>query len=249
MMLLLLAAGVVGGIVNALAGGATLITFPAMLAAGLPPVVANASNAVAISPGHLIAALVDRGRLPPAGRRLAAAILVATVGGAAGGMLLLALPDHLFLKPVPALIGGSTLLFALGPRLQARAARGEGGRREGGRLAPLGLAAVYGGFFGAGLGIILTMVLSLDRGADMRAVKAWKNLLATCVSLAATVLFIARGAVAWPETLAMLAGALVGGYAGGHLIRVLPAHLVRWGVIVVGTVLTVVYAQRIWFSP
>lgn len=241
-MLLLLAAGLIGGIVNALAGGATLITFPAMLAAGLPPVIANASNAVAVSPGHLIAALVDRGQLPPADRRLVLAMLVAAAGGAAGGALLLALPDHLFLLPVPALIGGSTLLFALGPRLQARA-----GRRRAGGLLPLGLASVYGGFFGAGLGIILTMVLSLDPAAGIRAVKALKNLLATCVSLAAIVLFVVRGAVAWPETLVMLAGALVGGYAGGHLIRVLPAHLVRAGVIAVGTVLSVVYALRIWF--
>ncbi len=241
-MLLLLAAGLIGGIVNALAGGATLITFPAMLAAGLPPVVANASNAVAISPGHLIAALVDRRQLPAADRRLLAAILAAVAGGAAGAALLLALPDHVFLQPVPALIGGSTLLFALGPRLQAWA-----GRRHGGGLVPLGLASVYGGFFGAGLGIILTMVLSLDRATEIRAVKARKNLLATCVSLAATALFVIRGVVAWPETLVMLAGALAGGYAGGHLIRVLPAPVVRTGVIVVGGILTVVYAVRIWF--
>jgi len=242
MMLLLLAAGLIGGIVNALAGGATLITFPAMLAAGLPPVIANASNAVAVAPGHLIAALVDRGQLPAPDRRLVLAMVVAAVGGAAGGALLLALPDHLFLLPVPALIGGSTLLFAVGPWLQARA-----GRWRGGRLLPLGLASIYGGFFGAGLGIILTMVLSLDPQAGIRAVKALKNLLATCVSLAAIVLFVARGAVAWPETLVMLAGALAGGYAGGHLIRVLPARLVRVGVIAVGTVLSVVYALRIWF--
>lgn len=243
-MLLLLVAGVVGGIVNALAGGATLITFPAMLAAGLPPVVANASNAVAISPGHLIAALVDRGRLPPVDRRLVAAIVIATAGGMIGAAALLALPDHLFLRPVPALIGGSTLLFALGPKLQARA-----GRRHGNGLLSLALAAIYGGFFGAGLGIILTMVLSLRAALEIRAVKALKNLLATCVSLAAMALFVARGAVAWPETLAMLAGALAGGYAGGHLIRVLPARLVRLGVIIVGSVLTVVYALRIWFLP
>lgn len=154
------------------------------------------------------------------------------------------MPDHLFLLPVPALIGGATLLFALGPKLQSRV-----GRRRGDGLLPLGLAAVYGGFFGAGLGIVLTMVLSLRAGVEIRAVKALKNLLATCVSLAAIALFVARGAVAWPETLAMLAGALIGGYAGGRLIRVLPARFVRLGVIVVGTVLTVIYAVRIWFLP
>lgn len=242
MMLLLLTAGLIGGIVNALAGGATLITFPAMLAAGLPPVVANASSAVAISPGHLVAALVDRRQLPTADRRLVAAITIALAGGAAGAALLLALPDRVFLQPVPALIGGSTLLFALAPWLQVRAGRY---RRSG--LLPLGLAAVYGGFFGAGLGIILTMVLSLDRSATIRVIKAQKNLLATCVSLAAVTLFVLHGAIAWPETIVMLGGALAGGYVGGHLIRVLPASIVRIGVIATGSVLTIVYALRIWF--
>ncbi|TWC05206.1 AraC-like protein [Bradyrhizobium macuxiense] len=113
--------------------------------------------------------------------------------------------------------------------------------------AVLGLACVYGGFFGAGLGVILTAVLSVTEPNDIRAIKALKNLLATCVSLAATLIFIVQGAVRWPETLAMLLGAVAGGYAGGHLIRVLPAPVVRQFVIVAGAVMTVIYAARYWF--
>lgn len=248
--LLLLAAGIAGGIINALAGGATLITFPAMLAAGLPAVIANASNAVAISPGHLIAALADRGKLPPPTRRTISFVLVATLGGAIGAGVLLLLPERLFVLPVPALIGFATLLFAIAPQIQTwtvgqqKTAASPSTAASG---AILGLACVYGGFFGAGLGVILTAVLSVTEPNDIRAIKALKNLLATCVSLAATLIFIVQGAVRWPETLAMLLGAMAGGYAGGHLIRVLPAPVVRQFVIVAGAVMTVIYAARYWF--
>ncbi|NEU94555.1 sulfite exporter TauE/SafE family protein [Bradyrhizobium uaiense] len=248
--LLLLAAGVAGGIINALAGGSTLITFPAMLAAGLPAVIANASNAVAISPGHLIAALADRGKLPPPTRRTICFVAVATLGGAVGAGVLLLLPERLFVLPVPGLIAFATLLFAFAPQVQSRTIA----RRDAAALpstvassAVLGLACVYGGFFGAGLGVILTAVLSITEPNDIRAVKALKNLLATCVSLAATLIFIVQGAVRWPETSVMLVGAMVGGYAGGYLIRILPAHIVRQFVIVAGAVMTVIYAARYWF--
>ncbi|QOZ34017.1 sulfite exporter TauE/SafE family protein [Bradyrhizobium sp. CCBAU 53421] len=248
--LLLLAAGGAGGIINALAGGATLITFPAMLAAGLPAVVANASNAVAISPGHLIAALADRGKLPPPTRRSVSFVAVSTIGGAAGAGILMLLPERLFVLPVPALIAFATLLFAFAPQIQAWTT----GHQKAAALpstgtsgAVLGLACVYGGFFGAGLGVILTAVLSITEPNDIRAIKALKNLLATCVSLAATLIFIMQGAVRWPETSAMLLGAMIGGYAGGYLIRILPAQIVRQFVIAAGVLMTAVYAARYWF--
>ncbi|MCC8958400.1 sulfite exporter TauE/SafE family protein [Bradyrhizobium sp. Pear77] len=248
--LLLLAAGGAGGIINALAGGATLITFPAMLAAGLPAVIANASNAVAISPGHLIAALADRGKLPPPTRRTISFVAVSTVGGAAGAGVLLLLPERLFVLPVPALIAFATLLFAFAPQIQGWTVRHQKAAAlpsTGASSAVLGLACVYGGFFGAGLGVILTAVLSITEPNDIRAVKALKNLLATCVSLAATLIFIVQGAVRWPETSVMLLGAMLGGYAGGHLIRILPAQIVRQFVIAAGALMTVIYAARYWF--
>ncbi len=164
--------------------------------------------------------------------------------------MLLLLPERLFVLPVPGLIAFATLLFAFAPQIQTWTI----GRQTDAALpstgisgAVLGLACVYGGFFGAGLGVILTAVLSITEPNDIRAIKALKNLLATCVSLAATVIFIVQGAVRWPETVAMLIGAMIGGYAGGHLIRVLPATIVRQFVIVAGAVMTVIYAARYWF--
>lgn len=247
--LMLLAAGGAGGLINALAGGATLITFPAMLAAGLPAVTANASNAVAISPGHLIAALADRAKLPPRTRRTTCFVVAALLGGAVGAGVLLLLPERLFVLPVPGLIAFATLLFAFAPQIQAwTVARQRAGAlpSTGTSGTVLGLACIYGGFFGAGLGVILTAVLSITEPNDIRAIKALKNLLATCVSLAATVIFIVQGAVRWPETGVMLLGAMIGGYAGGYLIRILPAHIVRQFVIVAGAAMTVIYAAKYW---
>ncbi len=245
---LLLLAGGAGGLINALAGGATLITFPAMLAAGLAPIAANASNAVAISPGHLIAALADREKLPPFDRFLALSLAIAAAGGVVGALLLLALPDRFFVLPVPALIGFATLLFGFAPNIASWSARRRAGAAPSvaGGLSMLAGASVYGGFFGAGLGVILTAVLSIVEPNDIREVKALKNLLAACVSLAAITTFIFQGVVAWRETGCMLLGALAGGYAGGRLIRVLPGQFVRWFVILAGCAMTMIYAERYW---
>jgi uncharacterized membrane protein YfcA len=249
---LLSGAGVAGGLINALAGGATLLTFPAMLAAGLPPVIANASNAVAIAPGHAIAALADWQRLPRFDARFAGLALVTLIGGTGGAVLLLIIPERLFVLPVPALIGFATLLFAAAPKIQAwtkmRQNRRHGANRTSfwGRTA-LAATAVYGGFFGAGLGVLLTAVLAITEGDDLRSIKVMKNLLATIVSVATVFIFSFRGVVRWPETLIMLAGAVIGGYVGGHLIRVLPASVVRRIVIIAGTGMTLIYARQYWF--
>jgi uncharacterized membrane protein YfcA len=249
-VVLLFSAGIVGGLINALAGGATLITFPAMLSVGLPAIAANASNAVAISPGHLIAVVADRGKLPPLTARLVTFMAVATLGGAVGACVLLVLPERLFTLPVPALIAFATGLFALAPRIQSWAGRNGGAAQSSSTTisaAFLAAASVYGGFFGAGLGVILTAALAITEPNDIRATKALKNLLATCVALAAMVIFIARGVVQWHETIVMLAGTAMGGYGGGFLIRVLPAIWVRWFVIVAGAAMTIIYAIQYWF--
>jgi hypothetical protein len=246
---LLFGAGTIGGVVNAIAGGATLITFPAMLAMGLPPVVANASNAVAISPGHIVAAIADRHKLPTSRRRLLALNLAALIGGTLGALLLLAIPATWFTAPVPLLILFATLLFSAAPRIQswAEERRADRARGSGDGALLLGVASVYGGFFGAGLGIILTAVLAITEPNDIRAVKALKNLTAGSVSVAAIVIFIASGIVAWPPTSVMLVGALLGGFVGGRLIRVLPAIWVRNTVIVSGLAMSAVYAWKYWF--
>src|SRR5260370_41854843 len=120
---LLAGAGLLGGIANAVAGGATLITFPAMLAAGLPPIIANASNAVAVTPGHFIAAMADREKIPPLSPRFLLLVLTALVGGVAGALLLLVTPSGLFTLFVPPLIATATLIFACSQSIQAAIAR------------------------------------------------------------------------------------------------------------------------------
>ncbi|WYX08165.1 sulfite exporter TauE/SafE family protein [Achromobacter xylosoxidans] len=127
---LLAGAGTLGGVINALAGGATLITFPAMVAAGLPPVIANASSAVAISPGHILAALADRENLPAPDRRFWLLSIATTAGGALGAFILLAIPPAYFILPVPALIAFATLLFAFAPQVQPGARADAAARRR-----------------------------------------------------------------------------------------------------------------------
>jgi uncharacterized protein len=243
---LLAGAGLVGGVVNAIAGGATLITFPAMLAAGLPPVIANASNAVAVTPGHLMAALADRYQLPVLDRRLAATLATAFAGGVLGAGLLLTTPEQIFTALVPALTALATLIFALGKRLRTALAQWAGPGGEKLRNALLLPTSAYGGYFGAGLGVMLLALLMISSHDEIRAINALKNLLATIISLATLMIFAIQGVIRWPETLLMLAGALCGGMLGGRLIAILPADRVRAIVIAIGIFMSTVYAWRYW---
>lgn len=245
--LLLFGAGIIGGVINAIAGGATLITFPIMLLAGLPPVLANATNAVAIAPGHWLAAVGDRQKLPRLDQHLLWTLIIAFVAAMAGALLLLELPGETFMLPVPALIGLATALFALAPWIGRWTSHRHSPQVSKGALPALILSSLYGGFFGAGLGILLSAVLSLREPEDIRKVKVLKNLIAGTVSLAAVVVFIGHGAVLWKAALPMLAGALFGGYAGGHLTRWLPGWVVRVIVICTGALMTVFYARQYWF--
>ncbi len=245
---LLFVSGVAGGIANAIAGGATLITFPAMLAAGLPAIVANASNAVAVTPGHLIAAFADREKLRPWSARTIVVMLTALAGGALGATLLLVTSERLFTLLVPALIGVATLIFALAKQIQGviMHAFGESRSLNSVRVGLLLPAAVYGGYFGAGLGVILLALLTVTGREDLRAVNALKNLLATTVSAMMISIFITQNLVRWPETLTMLTGALCGGYAGGMLIKVISPSAVRTTVTMIGSGMTAIYAWRYW---
>ena len=243
----LFAAGVAGGAVNAIAGGATLLTFPAMVAAGLPPVIANASSAVAVTPGHFVAALADRAMLP-APRALVAPLVAGALGGGLGAALLLATSDSTFTMLVPALVGVATALFAFARPIQAaiRARFGQDHGGAGGRAAAISGVSVYGGYFGAGLGVMLLAVLSITGHEELRAANALKNAVSAAVSLATIAIFIGRGAVDWPPTLAMLAGALAGGFLGVRLLRVLKPQGVRALVVVIGAAMTAIYAWKYW---
>jgi uncharacterized membrane protein YfcA len=246
--LMLFGAGLAGGVVTAMVGGASLITFPALLAAGLPAIVANASNTVALTPGNLVAGLADLERLPRWDRSLVGLMVVCIAGSVAGATLLLLTPEKAFTAVVPLLIGFATILFALSGRIRlwilSRGATSATPPGYGSLLfAPV---AVYGGYFGAGMSVILLALLSVSRTDEFRAINVLKNLLSGLTSFVAVGVFVFQDVVAWPPTVVVMAGAAIGGFLGGRLVRIVPPDLMRWTVIAVGTLLTAVYAWRYW---
>jgi uncharacterized membrane protein YfcA len=252
--LMLSGAGLAGGVVTAVVGGSSLITFPAMLAAGLPPVIASTSNTIALTPSNFVAAAADFERMPKGRASFYAAAFVSLGGGIAGALLLLWTPERAFMGLIPVLIGAATLLFALAGPIRAwifrhaddPAARSARADRLG--LVLLAPVAVYGGYFGAGMSVMLLAILSLGAAADFRAINVLKNLLSGGISLVAVAVYLIQGAVSWPETLAMMAGALAGGIAGGRLVRVIPARLLYWTVVVAGCFFTALFARRYWWG-
>ncbi len=250
---MLLGAGVVGGLMASMVGGASVITFPVLLAVGLPPVVATASNLVAVSAGNLLAAFTDRATLPPFNRAFAG-LVAASIGGAfLGAVLLLATPARLFEFLIPLLLAFATVLFAFAGRItqwmRARAqARGRAEWKMSVTSVPLVLPiSIYGGYFGAGAGTLLLGALTLATEGDYRRANVAKNLVASLNTFAAAAWLIPHGAVSWPQTLVMMAGCLFGGYGGAHLARRVPQDAMRVVVVVVGLVLTVVFVAKYWF--
>jgi uncharacterized membrane protein YfcA len=248
--LLLFAAGLAGGIVTAMVGGASLITFPALLAAGLPAIVANASNTVALTPGNLVAGLADLERMPRWDRSFLGLALVSVAGSAAGAALLLATPEKAFTAVVPLLIGFATVLFALSGRIRLwiLSRSTDPVPSTGWSSLLFAPVAVYGGYFGAGMSVMILAIMSASRADDFRTANVIKNLLSGLTSFVAVVVFVFQGMVAWPPTLVVMTGATIGGFLGGRLARVLPPDVMRWIVIAVGAVLTAVYARRYWLS-
>lgn len=248
-ILLLLGAGLLGGAINAIAGGATLFTFPAMMAAGLPPIVANASSSVALTPGHLGGVLSERRQLPAARAELWLHVAISIVGGTIGAFLLLATPDRIFTALVPALIGAATLIFALSKKLQSlfkNASDRAQSNHPVSRHFWVAPTAIYGGYFGAGMGVMLMALFSMTSDWPMRTANAVKNLLGAAANWAAIAIFLVQDVISWPETLTMLVGAVVGGYFGGQMLSILPALWVRMFVIAMGSLMTLVYAYRYW---
>lgn len=251
-ILILLGTGVAGGLMAAVVGGASVITFPVLLAVGLPPVVATASNLVAVSAGNFLAALTDRTKLPPFNRAFVGLVLASVVGAVLGAVLLLATPERLFEFLIPLLLGFSTVLFAFAGRittwLRARASKRGHEWEMGVTSVPLVLPiSVYGGYFGAGAGTLLLGVLMIATDGDYRRANVAKNLVSSLNTLVASVWFIANDAVSWPQTLVMMVGCLVGAFCGAHLARRIPQNAMRVVMVLVGAGLTAVFAWRYWF--
>ena len=230
------------GVLNAIAGGGSFLTFPALVFAGVPPVAANATSAIAVSPGYLGSTLGFRPEL----RSLPATLLwretgIAALGGLLGAGLLLVTPAKVFAGIVPWLLLLATVLFALGPRI-ARLSGGAGHPRW--RLPGLLGVSIYGGYFNGGLGILLMALYTLSGESRLNTVNALKNLNSFVLSLLSVVAFAAAGAIVWPQAVWMMLWATAGGWAGAHLAKRLPVKWVRWLVIATGVVMSVVFFNR-----
>ncbi|MHA3903546.1 sulfite exporter TauE/SafE family protein [Castellaniella sp. WN] len=237
----------IAGAVNAVAGGGTFFSFPALLAVGVPPVIANASNAVALWPASLSSAWEYRRELALHKGNLAWLSGVSFIGGIGGGLLLLAIQEAVFTSLIPWLLLFATLLFACSQPLKALRTRARGhfkltsrGTRALSTLAYL-LVAIYGGFFGAGMGILLLAALSISGHDDILVLNAFKNLLSAIIYSVAVATFILANKVAWTQTLIMLIAATLGGYIGAVAARRIPQGWLRIGIIFIGFALSAIY--------
>ncbi|PRY95774.1 hypothetical protein BCF33_1402 [Hasllibacter halocynthiae] len=242
--LLPVVAAFLAGVLNTLAGGGTFLTFPALVAAGLPPVAANATSAVAVFPGYASGALGFRAELAAMPRaRLLRLSGWALAGGLAGAGLLTISSDAAFALVVPLLLLVSTLVFLFGGRLRGWAARRRGLAPYGG--AALFAVALYGGYFNGGLGIVLLALFALWGMGDIHAMNGLKNGLSFVISAVSVAVFAVAGLVAWPMAVAMMVAATAGGYAGAPLARRIPARVLRWGIAAIGFTMTAIFAVRL----
>lgn len=244
-------AAFLAGAMNSVAGGGTFFSFPALLAVGVPPVSANASNSVALWPASLSGALAYRRELSRYRRYLMPLSIVAFVGGVGGGLLLLSTRDAIFFRLIPWLLLLATLLFAFSAQLSrvlARLRPAAATERAVGNT-PLSIlfqlaVSVYGGYFGAGMGILMIASLAIQGHADVQEINAIKNWLSAVIYSVAVVTFIAAGAVSWPHTIVMLATATLGGYFGAAAARRIPPLWLRRAIIAVGATLTIYYFRK-----
>ncbi len=251
--LLLLTAAFGAGVLNAIAGGGSFLTFPALVLTGVPPIAANATSAVAVSPGYLGSALGFRAELAALPRALLwREGLICGAGGVAGALLLLVTPAKVFSALVPWLLLFATLVFAFGPKLLAawrvRSPAAEPSPTAGPTAWPrsvgLLVVAVYGGYFNGGLGILLMALYTLAGESRIHTANALKNLNSLLLSLLSVAAFAWAGAVHWPQALLMAAAATAGGFGGARIARRLPAVWVRGIVIGTGVVMSVLFFLR-----
>ncbi|MGA9389854.1 MAG: sulfite exporter TauE/SafE family protein [Candidatus Sulfotelmatobacter sp.] len=238
---LLFAAGIAGAL-NAFVGGGSFISFPALLFARVPPVLANATNTVALWPGLAASALAYLKRLNVPARLLAPLLITSIGGGWAGALLLLKTPQHTFLRIVPWLLLGGTLLFAFGGSIRTLAGKRAAvdDLRETSWQAIIissiaeFLVSVYGGYFGAGIGFMSLAMLAMLGMRDIHAMGAIRTVLAVAINAAAVVTFVVAGAVLWPQCAVMVAGSLAGGWFGAHYAQKADPSKVRIVVICIG---------------
>lgn len=231
-----------GGAMNAVAGGGSFVGFPALLFTGIAPIEANATNTLALWVGAAVSGGAYRSRLRVSARVLIPLLLTSLAGGLAGALLLIKTPAQTFLRVIPWLMLAATLLFTFGRLLTGRLAGGISHESSNPAIAGASLfellVALYGGYFGGGIGIMNLAMLTALGMTDIHEMNALKLVLGTVINGVATLTFIVMGAVVWPSAVVMIAGAACGGYAMAHYAQKMPPHLVRGMVIVIGTVMT-----------
>lgn len=243
----MLGAGAASGAANAVAGGGSALSFPVLVLVGVPPVAANATNSLGLWPGGVAAAWSYRSRIGRMGRRSLGLMAPALAGGLLGAWLLIRLPATWFGSAAPYLVMAAATSVAIEPLV--RAGKGTGGLRGSdaawvlGMLAMFGVA-LYGGYFGAGMGLLMLSTLGLLGFADLQQANAVKNLLAVAIKLPAVLYFMAIGAVRWDAALLMGAGAMAGGWLAGLGIQRVDAERLRWLIASIGLFLGVLMLLR-----
>ena len=243
----LFVAGLVGGILNSVAGGGSFITFPALVFSGVPPLMANATNTFASCAGYISGAYAFRMKLKEHKKEVFTAILLSISGGFIGAFLLLKTPESSFKLAIPWLLLFATLLFVFGAKanilLQTYSIKNKYTLRFTSFFLWLLLLAicVYGGFFNAGLGIIVLSYLALVGHNNINVMNGIKLVVSSAVSLAAIIFFVLNDSIAWLEGCAVLLGTLLGGYYSAHLSMKLNQEYIRWFVIAMSSGRTVFF--------
>ncbi len=244
---LLVGSAITAGIMNALAGGGTILTFPALLLVGVPAIQANATSTVALVPGAFSSLAGYRREVGTHRQWLTRLLVPSLLGGALGSVLLLRTPEKIFASLAPYLVLFATLLFLFQIFWARRAPAGGGGEHTSWTFASLVqfFAAIYGGYFGAGVGIVMLVILGSLGLTDIHAMNGLKNFFGICINAVASAWFIFNGVVIWPLALLMMTGAIAGGWAGAGFARRIGKDKARVAVVVIGFGITVVlFLQR-----
>ncbi|MGE3364167.1 MAG: sulfite exporter TauE/SafE family protein [Rhizobiaceae bacterium] len=241
-ILVLFVSGVLTGMINAVAGGGTFLSFGTLTFAGIPPVVANATSSITQFPGYVTSTLAYWDDFKTFWRGALALAVASVLGSLAGAWILLQLDNPSFRALVPWLLIAATALFAAGPWLKPKPKPGQDAAVGGvfGWLLQL-VTSIYGGFFGAGMGVMMLATLGLSQNGDYHRLNALKNMLATVIAAVAIVVFVAGGVVAWPQAFVMIPGVALGGWSGVWVAKRVPQSAMRAVVIAVGLFLAVYY--------
>ncbi|MGI9401261.1 MAG: sulfite exporter TauE/SafE family protein [Rhizobiaceae bacterium] len=242
---LIIIAAFCAGILNTIAGGGTFLTFPALVFIGVPPVIANATSAVAVFPGYLGGAFGFRNEIGSFDRKKLLKLTVVTLtGGFVGSLLLLVSSNQAFSFIVPFLLLFATLAFLFGDRIRSWA---EDQQRMITPYGAFGLfcVSVYGGYFNGGLGIVFLALFALWGMSDIHTMNGLKNGLSFALSTISVAVFVIGGLVVWQPAIIMMIAATIGGYCGAPIARALPRHIIRWIIAGVGFSMSAIFLVRL----